>query len=116
MTEASAKKVNFTNSSAGEMGQSYLASGANMAMRLWQDETPSDNPKPVSQRDYEVLGYVLKGKAELHVENQRLTLEPGDSWVVPAGAPHTYRILEPFSALETTSPPARFEGRDAVES
>ncbi|PSN17559.1 cupin domain-containing protein [filamentous cyanobacterium CCP5] len=116
MTEASIKKVNISNASEGEMGQAYLASGANMAMRLWQDETPSDNPKPTSQRDYEVLGYVLKGKAELHLDSQSLTLEPGDSWVVPAGTPHTYRILEPFSALETTIPPARVSHRDAAKA
>lgn len=116
MTEASIRKVNLANSSEGEMGQAYLASGDKMAMRLWQDETPSDNPKPNSQRDYEVLGYVLKGKAELHLDGHSVTLEPGDSWVVPAGTSHTYRILEPFSALETTSPPARVGSRDAAEA
>jgi hypothetical protein len=31
-------------------------------------------------------------------------LEPGDSWVVPNGASHTYQILEPFTAVEATSP------------
>lgn len=116
MTESSVKKVNLSGSPEGDMGQTYLASGVKMAMRLWEDEAPSSTPKPSSQRDYEVIGYVLKGKAELHLDGQQLTLEPGDSWVVPEGAPHTYRILEPFSALETTSPPARFHNRDAVES
>jgi quercetin dioxygenase-like cupin family protein len=39
-------------------------------------------------------------------------LEPGDSWVVPRGAAHTYKILEPFTAVEATSPPAHAHGRD----
>jgi quercetin dioxygenase-like cupin family protein len=39
-------------------------------------------------------------------------LEPGDSWVVPKGASHSYRILEPFTAVEATCPPAAVHGRD----
>jgi uncharacterized cupin superfamily protein len=34
-------------------------------------------------------------------------LEAGDSWLVPQGAEHTYAILETFTAIEATSPPAR---------
>ena len=40
-------------------------------------------------------------------------LEPGDSWLVPKGASHTYNILESFTAVEATSPPAEVHGRDA---
>jgi mannose-6-phosphate isomerase-like protein (cupin superfamily) len=36
-----------------------------------------------------------------------VTLAPGDSYLVPAGAEHTYRILETFTAVEATSPPAK---------
>ncbi len=39
-------------------------------------------------------------------------LEPGNSWVVPKGASHTYKILEPFTAVEATSPAAQAHGRD----
>lgn len=112
MTENSVKKVNQSSSPAGEMGQIYLASGKAMAMRMW-DETPEEKSQVTSQRDYETVGYVLDGRAELHLDGQMLTLEPGDSWVVPKDAPHTYRILESFKALEVTSPPARFHNRDA---
>jgi quercetin dioxygenase-like cupin family protein len=35
-----------------------------------------------------------------------LPLTPGDSWVIPAGAEHRYRIVEHFKAVEATSPPA----------
>ena len=68
--------------------------------------------KPASRRDYETVGYVIGGAAELQLEGQVVRLEPGDSWVVPAGAEHTYRILEEFTALEATSPPAHAHGRD----
>jgi hypothetical protein len=32
--------------------------------------------------------------------------------VVPRGASHTYKILEAFTAVEATSPPAAVHGRD----
>ena len=32
--------------------------------------------------------------------------------MVPAGAHHTYRILESFTAVEATSPPSYMYGRD----
>ncbi len=34
--------------------------------------------------------------------------------MVPKGAAHTYRILEAFTAVEATAPPAEAHGRDAV--
>jgi len=55
---------------------------------------------------------VIAGRAELTLEGQTLRLEPGDAWLVPAGAAHAYRILEPFTAVEATAPPAHVHGRD----
>jgi hypothetical protein len=52
------------------------------------------------------------GQAELMVEGQIVTLEPGDTWLVPAGSEHAYRILTDFTAIEATSPPAEVHGRD----
>lgn len=93
------------------MGQKYLVSGKGVAMRLWDNEQPS-KPKPAAKRDYETVGYVIAGRAELHLEGQKIILEPGDSWLVPRAASHTYNILEPFTAVEATHPPARIEARD----
>ncbi len=111
MGDTSVKKLDTTHSPKGEMGQKYLASGVTVSMRLWDNEQPGD-PKPSSQRDYETVGYVIRGRAELHLEGQMVKLEPGDSWVVPKDATHSYRILEPFTAVEATSPPARVHERD----
>lgn len=111
MPDTSVKKVDSAYSPKGEMGQKYLASGKSLAMRLWEDEQPSD-AKPEAQRDYETVGYVIKGRAELHIEGQLVLLEPGSSWVVPKGATHSYKILESFTAVEATSPPAQIHGRD----
>jgi quercetin dioxygenase-like cupin family protein len=111
MSDTSVTKVDSQFSPKGAMGQKYLASGVHIAMRLWEDEQPGEPAAP-SQRDYETVGYVIKGRAELHLEGQKVVLEPGDSWVVPKGASHTYRILEPFTAVEATYPPAHVHGRD----
>jgi quercetin dioxygenase-like cupin family protein len=111
MTDSSVKKVDAEFSPTGEMGQKYLASGKSLSMRLWENEPPAD-AKSATQREYETVGYVIAGKAELHLEGQMVLLEPGNSWVVPKGAMHSYKILESFTAIEATSPPAQVHGRD----
>ncbi len=104
-------KVNQGSASRGEMGQRYLASGESVSMRLWDAEEPGE-PKPEAARAYETVGYVIGGRAELQLEDETLSLAAGDSWTVPKGASHTYVILEPFTAVEATSPPAEAYGRD----
>jgi len=80
-------------------------------MRLWEDEQPGKG-ETGKRRDYETVGYVIKGRAELHLGPQLVLLEAGDSWVVPRGASHSYRILEPFTAVEATHPPGFVHARD----
>ena len=106
MSDTTAEKISDAAAPTGEMGQVHLASGERVAMRLWRDEPPGE-AKPATRRDYETVGYVIAGRAELAVGGQVLRLRPGDSWLVPAGAEHAYRILEPFTAVEATAPPAR---------
>ena len=110
MADTSVKKVDGDYSPKGEMGQKYLASGKRLAMRLWEEQ-PGEDKSPRS-RPYETVGYVISGRAELRVEGQTVTLEPGDSWVVPEGAEHTYDIKEPLTAVEATSPPSHVHDRD----
>jgi len=109
--DKSVMKVSSKTAPRGEMGQKYLAASVHMGMRLWENENPAE-PQPATSRDYECLGYVISGKAELLIEGQTLLLEPGDSWMVPKGASHTYKILETFTAIETTSPCGFAKGRD----
>jgi quercetin dioxygenase-like cupin family protein len=111
MADTTVIKVDSSNSPRGEMGQKYLASGKSLAMRLWENEEPNE-AKENAKRDYETVGYVIKGRAELHLEGQMVLLEKGDSWVVPKDASHTYKILETFTAVEATHPPAQIHGRD----
>jgi len=111
MSDTTVTKVSSAHSPTGDQGQVYLASGKRVSMRLWRDEQPTQD-KPAHRHDYEVVGYVISGRAELGTEGQTVRLEAGDSWVVPAGAEHTYRILETFTAVEATAPPAQVHDRE----
>lgn len=114
MSDATVKKVSEKFAPKGPMGQTYLVSGKRVAMRLWDHEPP--HAKESDRRDYETVGYVIAGRAELTLEGQTVRLDPGDSWLVPTQAEHSYRILEPFTAVEATAPPAQVHGRDEGKS
>jgi mannose-6-phosphate isomerase-like protein (cupin superfamily) len=111
MTDTTVIKVDAAHSPNGPDGQTYLASGKTVSMRMWRDGPPNEHKRPV-RRDYETVGYVVSGRAELTVEGQTVRLEPGSSWVVPKGAEHSYRILEALTAIEATAPPAQVHARD----
>jgi quercetin dioxygenase-like cupin family protein len=111
MGDSSIIKVDSAHSPKGKDGQKYLAAGRSLSMRLWDEEPGTAKKEPVA-RDYEVVGFVLEGSAELELEGQTVSLKTGDSWVVPKGAKHTYSIKEHFKAVEATHPPAELHGRD----
>jgi len=111
MADTSVTKVDSAHAPHGDMGQKYLATGIKIGMRLWENESPGE-AKPAARREYETVGFVVSGRAELELEGQKVLLKKGDSWVVPKGATHSYRILETFTAVEATSPPAFVHGRD----
>lgn len=111
MSDTTIIKIDSAHSPKGSMGQTHLAMSKNMAMRLWTEE--ASDLKPAARRDYETIGYVISGRAELHSEGQLVTLSEGDSWVVPKGAEHSYRILDKFTAVEVTHPPAPVHSQKA---
>ncbi len=110
MPDTTITKVDSHYSPCGPEGQRYLASSPHVGMRLWEE--PPGEVKPERRREYETVGYVIQGRAELTVEGQIVTLEAGDSWVVPRGSAHSYRILEALVAVEATYPPSHVHGRD----
>lgn len=113
MVDTSIKKVQADHSPKGSMGQKYLATGVGLAMRIWE-QLPVGQTQESSSRDYETIGYVIHGRAELQLEGQTILLDARDCWVVPKGASHSYTILETFTAVEATHPPAHIHGRDEV--
>ncbi len=110
MGDTTVIKVDSNYSPKGKSGLVYLASGKNVAMRLW-DEGPSEKTEAVA-REYETVGYVLEGKAELDIEGQIVQLKQGDSWIVPKGARHSYHVQEHFKAVEATYPPYHIHARN----
>jgi mannose-6-phosphate isomerase-like protein (cupin superfamily) len=113
--DTSVIKVDSRHSPRGEAGQVYLACGTSVAMRMWDEEQPSDDVH-ATRRDYETVGYVIAGRARLEIEGQVVDLTPGDSWVVPKHARHRYLVTEPFTAVEATHPPAHIHGRDEAQT
>jgi quercetin dioxygenase-like cupin family protein len=113
LADTTIKKVEARSSPRGEMGQKYLVAGKHVSMRLWIDE-PGGKLKAPTTRAYETVGCVISGSAKLDLEGQTLNLKAGDSWLVPAGASHHYTIIEPFTAIEATAPPAEVHGRDTA--
>ena len=69
MRNTSITKVSSDASPRGETGERYFASGIRMAMRLWEEERPGE-PKAATRRDYETIGYALKGRAELQMKGK----------------------------------------------
>lgn len=88
-----------------DKAKEIMASGEDVGLRVWKNEEPGTK-KETHSSPYETVGYVLKGKAELHLEDQIVELTEGNSYLVPKDAEHTYKIIETFSAVEATSPPA----------
>ena len=102
-TTDSAYKVSQSDTTHGPDGEHHLVRGQHGSMRLWHREEPADT-KPETMNEYETLGYVLEGRAELTIDGQTITLEPGDSYCVPMNTPHAYRITETLTAVEVTTP------------
>lgn len=100
-------KIKSGDAKKGAGGELMLAQGEKSAMRKWV-ETPAVNAdKKTHAHNYETLGYVVKGKATLHIDGEEVSLAAGDSWSVPAKTKHRYEILsDDFEAVEVTTPPA----------
>ncbi len=113
MTDGDVTKIEVAEAAKGPQDQRYLAGGSTISMRLW-DAVPPGEASPAVRRDYETVGYVIAGRAELIQDGAPVTLQPGTSWIVRRGAEHSYRILEPFTAIEATHPPAEDRHRDAA--
>ncbi|GAA5438695.1 cupin domain-containing protein [Deinococcus caeni] len=96
-------KVSQHDTTHGKDGEHHLVKGQHSHMRLWHREEPNAD-KPESTNPYETLGYVIEGTADLIIDGQTIALQPGDSYHVPAGTPHTYRITQTLTAVEVTTP------------
>ncbi|AWN24106.1 cupin domain-containing protein [Deinococcus irradiatisoli] len=108
MTHSAQSKYKLSQSETqhGKYGQHHLIRGERGSLRLWHNEQPSGADEATHSHNYETLGYVISGRAELTVDDQTIMLEAGDSYCVPSGSQHKFRILETLNAIESTTPSA----------
>ncbi|MBC7264595.1 MAG: cupin domain-containing protein [Chloroflexi bacterium] len=59
----------------------------------------------VHRHTHEQAGYCIQGRFLLTINDVEALIEPGDSYVIPSGAPHSYRVLGDALAVEVFSPP-----------
>jgi quercetin dioxygenase-like cupin family protein len=59
---------------------------------------------PLHQHPQEQTGYLVRGRLALTIAGETRELGPGDSWCVPADAPHQALALEECLAIEVFSP------------
>ena len=110
MADQSVKKIDSSASPQGDQGQTYLVSGTAMAMRRWEEAAGEGGD--MHTRPYETVGYVVSGRVEVYVGDDKITCGAGDSYLVPDGARRRYQVIEDLVAVEATSPPARVDDRD----
>jgi hypothetical protein len=97
------------------MGQKCLASGIRLSMRLWERESADTQPKAETAANYENAGYVIAGRAELHIEGQVVDLEPGDSWLCRQALATATKSWKLSQRWRLPPHPAEVHGRDKSE-
>lgn len=54
---------------------------------------------------YEQSGYVISGKYELIIGNEKYELNTGDSYSVPSNQIHSFRVIEAGEVIDVFTPP-----------
>lgn len=59
---------------------------------------------PRHSHPHEQTGYLISGSMDLTIDNETITVEPGDSWCITGNIEHHAVILEDTVAVEIFSP------------
>ncbi len=59
---------------------------------------------PIHKHPHEQTGYLVSGRINLIIENDKVEARPGDSWCIPGNVEHHAEILEDSVAVEVFSP------------
>ncbi len=62
---------------------------------------------PTHKHPNEQIGYLIKGKMILKVEDKEYEVEEGDSWCIEGNVEHSAKALEDSAAVEVFSPPRK---------
>ena len=84
--------------------------------RLWLAQSLAEatlEPDQATERHYhrasEEIYFLLEGEAEMELDGERRRVGPGDAVLIPPGAWHEIRALEPLRFLCCCAPPYRHE-------
>jgi quercetin dioxygenase-like cupin family protein len=69
---------------------------------LWH--TPAGTNAPAHDHPEEQFGYILKGSFEVAIGDEKQVLTAGDSYFIPGGVPHAFRMIEDSVAIDIFSP------------
>jgi len=96
--------VKHADATTGSRGERLLAHGDRAALRVWEHE-PAGETSPEHANDYEYVAYVAAGRMRVRIgEDDAQDLGAGDSYVVPAGTPYAFEVLEAATVVEAVSP------------
>jgi quercetin dioxygenase-like cupin family protein len=60
---------------------------------------------PPHSHEAEEVGFILHGKGETQIGDERHTLGPGDYFFIPSNASHQIRVIEDMEFIGAMSPP-----------
>ncbi|MCA9969099.1 MAG: cupin domain-containing protein [Anaerolineales bacterium] len=59
---------------------------------------------PTHDHPQEQTGYLISGRLAFVVDGEAILAEPGDSWCIPGGVPHSVDVIEEAYLVEIFSP------------
>ncbi|MCD8148506.1 MAG: cupin domain-containing protein [Clostridiales bacterium] len=65
----------------------------------------SGNYASPHRHPHEQCGYVISGKYELTIGDDRYELSSGDSYAIPGNQVHSFRVIEPGEVIDLFTPP-----------
>jgi quercetin dioxygenase-like cupin family protein len=66
---------------------------------------------PLHQHPHEQIGYVVSGKIRMEIGDQEVIFEPGDSYAIPGGTPHSGFAVDGDCVVVDIFNPAREDYR-----
>ena len=89
-----------SEATTGERGEVLLARGERLQLRKWEHE-PAGEAAPEHSNPYEYVAYLVEGAMRVRIgDADPVELRAGDSYVVPAGTPYGFEVLERATVVE----------------